>query len=344
MGEILVFLEQREGQLKQSSFEAMGAGRRLAEKVGSTSGGLNAILIGNNIKNLAETVSRYGAQKVLLADHPSLQKYNNRLYTHILAREAQKRETIAVLFSATAMGRDMAPRLAARLGGPLLTECISLNIADGFLEATRLVYAGRLVATVKSTVSKFQVATLRPNIFTPAQPVSRGVLQYAPAEVEILDVSTVPTEPFTVLKDIIYTTGVGARCNVPLPDIAEARVVVAGGRGMGGAEYFKILEELADLLGGVVGASRAAVDAGWKPQDLQVGLTGKTIAPELYIACGISGSAQHLAGIITARHIVAINKDPEAPIFSVADLGLVGDLFEIVPELIKRLRTAGNRK
>ncbi|HHT9152802.1 MAG TPA: electron transfer flavoprotein subunit alpha/FixB family protein, partial [Candidatus Hypogeohydataceae bacterium YC40] len=236
MGEILVFLEQREGQLKQSSFEAMGAGRRLAEKVGSTSGGLNAILIGNNIKNLAETVSRYGAQKVLLADHPSLQKYNNRLYTHILAREAQKRETIAVLFSATAMGRDIAPRLAARLGGPLLTECISLNIADGFLEATRLVYAGRLVATVKSTVSKFQVATLRPNVF-PTVLVGAG-FQPAPGftpahtKVEMLDVSALPTEPFAVLKDVIYTMGTGR--GAPTPDIAEARVVVAGGRGMGG--------------------------------------------------------------------------------------------------------------
>jgi electron transfer flavoprotein alpha subunit len=237
---------------------------------------------------------------------------------------------MAILFSATAMGRDLASGLAARLGGPLLTECTSLNISDGLLEATRLVYAGRLSARVKSTVPRFQVVTLRPNAFPPAQAVGAG-FKPAPAKVEMLDVSTLPTDPLTVFRDIIYTEGVKT-------DISEARIVVAGGRGMRGAENFRILEELAELLGGVVGASRAAVDAGWRPQEVQVGLTGKTISPELYIACGISGSAQHLAGIVTARHIVAINKDPEAHIFRVADLGLVGDLFEVVPALISRLK------
>ncbi|MBI5124842.1 MAG: electron transfer flavoprotein subunit alpha/FixB family protein [Planctomycetes bacterium] len=337
MGEVLVFLEQRDGQLKKSSLEALGAGRQLLEKVGTGSGRLNAILIGNNIKDLAETVRCYGAQKILLADHPALERYNNRLYTYILAQEVQKRDAVIILLSATAMGRDLAPRLAARLGGPLLTECTSLNISDGLLEATRLVYAGRLSARVKSTVPRFQVITLRPNAFPPAQAVGVG-FKPAPAEADRVDVSNLPTDPFAVLREIIYTKGIGARCNVPLQDISEARVVVAGGRGMRGAENFRILEELAELLGGVVGASRAAVDAGWRPQEVQVGLTGKTISPELYIACGLSGSAQHLAGIVTARHIVAINKDPEAPIFRVADLGLVGDLFEVVPSLIQRLK------
>jgi len=330
MCEVLVFLEQREGRLKGSSLEALGVGRQLLEEVGTGSGRLNAILIGNNIKDLAETVRCYGAQKILLADHPTLERYNNRLYTYVLAQEVQKRGAAIILLSATAMGRDLAPRLAARLGGPLLTECTSLNISDGLLEATRLVYAGRLSARVKSTVHRFQVVTLRPNAFPPAQAVGAG-FKPAPARVEMLDVSTLPTDPLTVFRDIIYTKGVKT-------DISEARIVVAGGRGMCGAENFRILEELAELLGGVVGASRAAVDAGWRPQEVQVGLTGKTISPELYVACGLSGSAQHLAGIVTARHIVAINKDPEAPIFRVADLGLVGDLFEVVPLLIQRLK------
>ncbi|MFN3468027.1 MAG: electron transfer flavoprotein subunit alpha/FixB family protein, partial [Candidatus Brocadiales bacterium] len=312
-------------------------------------GRLDAILIGGNIKDLAETVGRYGVQKVLLADHPGLERYSNRLYTHILAQEAQKRGAAVVLFSATAMGRDLAPRLAARLGGPLLTECTDLNISDEQVEATRLVYAGRLQVTVGATLavdqgegagarpsptaSRFQVVTLRPNAFPPTQVVGAG-FKPAPTKVEMLDVSTLPTDPLMVLRDVIYTKGVKT-------DISEARVVVAGGRGMRGAENFRILEELAELLGGVVGASRAAVDAGWRPQEVQVGLTGKTISPELYIACGISGSAQHLAGITTARHIVAINKDPEAPIFRVADLGLVGDLFEVVPALIDQLKKQG---
>ncbi|MDI6760905.1 MAG: hypothetical protein QMD05_08760, partial [Candidatus Brocadiaceae bacterium] len=241
MVEVLVFLEQRDGQLKKSSLEALGAGRQLLEEVGTGSGRLNAILIGNNIKDLAETVRCYGAQKILLADHPALERYNNRLYTYILAQEVQKRGAVIILLSATAMGRDLAPRLAARLGGPLLTECTSLNISDGLLEATRLVYAGRLRAVVGATLAvapndgtgarptptmpRFQVVTLRPNAFPPAQAVGAG-LKPAPAEVEGLDVSTLPTYPVAVLRETIYTKGAGARCNVPLQDVSEARVVV----------------------------------------------------------------------------------------------------------------------
>ncbi len=324
MGEILVFLEQREGQLKMASFEVLEAGRRLAKNLQLP---LSTILIGSNVGSLVETVSYYGADKVLSADHPSLERYNNSLYTFVLAQEAKKREAAVILLSATATGRDLAPRLAARLGGPFFSGCLGLSASDRLMEATRLVYAERLKATVKSTTPRFQVVTLRPNAFPPAKEVREKV-----SAVERLDVSNLPSGPSAVLRDVIYTKGLKT-------DISEARVVVAGGRGMRGTENFGILEDLAELLGGVVGASRAAVDAGWKPQEVQVGLTGKSISPELYIACGISGSVQHLAGITTARHIVAINKDPEAPIFKVADLGVVGDLFEVVPMLIKRLKT-----
>jgi electron transfer flavoprotein alpha subunit len=339
MREVLVFMEQRDGELKKSSLEVLGMARQIVEKLGTASGRLNAILIGNNLEDLVQTVSRYGADKVLLADHPALARYNNGFFTHILAQEAKRGEAVAILLSATAMGRDLAPRLAARLGSPLLTDCISLEVTNSTpdeLEAKRLVYAGRLLATVRSTMPRFQVVTLRPNVFPPAQ----AGLQPAPTGVERLEVSSLPTGPFAVIRDLIYTKGVGARGHVPPQDITEARVVVAGGRGMRGAENFRLLEELAELLGGAVGASRAAVDAGWRPQEVQVGLTGKVIGPELYIACGLSGSAQHLAGITTAKYIVAINKDPEAPIFRVADLGLVGDLFELVPALIKQLKAS----
>lgn len=321
-------MEQRGRELKKQSLEVLNAGRQLVEKAGTPSVRLDAVLIGYNIKNLVDTVSRYGVHKILVADHPSLERYNNKLYTYILAQEARKRGAAVILLSATAMGRDIAPRLAARLGRPLLAECIDVNISEGFVEATRLVYAGRLLATVKSTFKNFQVITLRPNVISPASEIR----ERAP-EVESLDVSALPTGPFAVVRDIIHTKGLKT-------DITEARVVVAGGRGMRGVENFKLLEELAELLGGVVGASRAAVDAGWKSQEVQVGLTGKAIGPELYIACGISGSAQHLAGLTTAKYIVAINKDPEAPIFRVADLGLVGDLFEVVPALIKQLKVS----
>ncbi len=322
MGEVIVFVEQREGQLKRASLEALEAGRQLAEKTGSQ---LNALLIGHNIESLAGTLNCYSINKILLAEHQSLERYNNSLYTHILYQEAQKRGALAILFSATAMGRDLASRLAARLSGLLLTECTSVEVTDGLLEVTRPVYAGKLLARTRSLLPQFQVITLRSNVFPVAQKITEK------ATVERVDTSALPKEPLAILKDVIYTKGFKM-------DITEARVVVGGGRGLKGAENFKLLEELAEFFGGVVAASRAVVDAGWKPPEIQVGLTGKTISPELYIACGVSGSAQHLAGILGAKYIVAINKDHDAPIFKVADLGLVGDLFQVVPALIKQLK------
>ena len=343
--EIIVFAEQRDGKLKRVSLEALGEGRRIADKLGAK---LTSILPGYKIKDLARTLTQYGANEVIVADNELLEKYNSEAYVSVIADEASKIKPALILLGASSMGKDLAPRLAARLKTCLANDCTSIKLTptqtlpprgggkgEGgqnsdllpkpLLEAVRPMYGGNIIATVISNVPDYQIATLRPNLFSPVKPDE---------------------------KRPINTKEVGAYCNTPLRaivkeiissasgavDLTEAKIIVSGGRGMKGPENYKILEDLAKVLGGAVGASRASVDAGWKPHEFQVGLTGKTVTPDLYIACGISGAIQHLAGMSTSRCIVAINKDPNAPIFKLADYGIVGDLFQIVPLLTEEFK------
>ncbi|MDO8137851.1 MAG: electron transfer flavoprotein subunit alpha/FixB family protein [Candidatus Brocadiales bacterium] len=324
--DILVFAEHRGGQLRKATLEVLGEAQRLAQASGL---GLKVILMGHQVEGLARELGSYGAKEVLLADAEILEGYNSQVYAHILFEMIAPIKPVVVLLPATSMGRDLGPRMAARLKGAYISECIGLKIGeDCLLEARRLVYGGRFIAMVKSHHPHFQVATLRPNTFSPARE-DRTVK----ARIEKINAVHLKQPPslHTFLKEVLYEKEYRT-------DIAEARVIVSGGRGLKGAENFKILEELAQALGGAVGASRAAVDAGWRSADAQVGLTGKTVSPELYIACGISGTPQHLAGMASSKYIVAINKDPNAPIFNIADYGVVGDLFQVVPALIERLK------
>ncbi len=321
--EIIVFAEQRDGKLKRVSLEALGEGRRIADKLDVK---LISILPGYKIKDLAPTLIKYGADEVIVADNELLEKYNSEAYVTVIADEASKIQPALILLGASSMGKDLAPRLAARLKTCLANDCTSIKVReDKLLEAVRPMYGGNIIATVISNVPDYQIATLRPNLFSPIKPDE---------------------------KRPINTKEVGAYCNTPLRaivkeiissasgavDLTEAKIIVSGGRGMKGPENYKILEDLAKAVGGAVGASRASVDAGWKPHEFQVGLTGKTVTPDLYIACGISGAIQHLAGMSTSRCIVAINKDPNAPIFKLADYGIVGDLFQIVPLLTEEFK------
>ncbi len=287
---------------------------------------LISILPGFKIKDLPPTLIQYGADEVIVADNELLEKYNSEAYVSVIAEEVSKIKPALILIGASSMGKDLAPRLAARLKTCLANDCTSIKLAgDNLLEAVRPMYGGKIIATVISNVTDNQIATLRPNLFSPIKPDE---------------------------KRPINTKEVGAYCNTPLRaivkefissaegavDLTEAKIIVSGGRGMKGPESYKILEDLAKAIGGAVGASRAAVDAGWKPHEFQVGLTGKTVTPDLYIACGISGAIQHLAGMSTSKYIVAINKDPNAPIFKLADYGIVGDLFQIVPLLTEEFK------
>ncbi|HHT9134794.1 MAG TPA: electron transfer flavoprotein subunit alpha/FixB family protein [Candidatus Avalokitesvara rifleensis] len=321
--EILVVTEQRGGEFKNVSLEVMGEAQCLSDACGL---GFSILILGHKIEALTGSLLKYGADELLVADSEILEGYNSQIYVHILTDAIAREKPVAIFLPATAMGKDLGPRLAARFGGAYIADCIRLSMgADFLLEARRLVYGGRIIATVKSNCPKSQVATLRPNTFNRAKEITGRDTAVTRIEVKS------PSDLRTVLKEIVYEKERGM-------DIAEARVVVSGGRGMKGPENYGMLEELAGLLGGAVGASRAAVDAGWRPADTQVGLTGKTVAPELYIACGLSGSPQHLAGMMSSRCIVAINKDPDAPIFKVADYGIVGDLFQVVPRMIEGLK------
>lgn len=324
--EILVITEQRGGEFKGNvGLEVIGAAQRLSDVSGL---GFSIFLLGHNVEGLTGLLINYGADEILVADSEILEDYNSQVYVHVLSEKisGSDKKPAVILLPATATGKDLGPRLAARLGGAYIADCIALGMdGDYLLEARRLMYGGSVIATVKGNPPpEFQVATLRPNTFGRAKEITGK--ETAVTKVE----AGSPPDLRTVLKEIVYEKERGM-------DIAEARVVVSGGRGMKGPENYGILEELAGLLGGAVGASRGAVDAGWRPADSQVGLTGKTVAPELYIACGISGAPQHLAGMMSSRCIVAINKDPDAPIFKVADYGVVGDLFEVVPRMIEGL-------
>jgi electron transfer flavoprotein alpha subunit len=320
-GNVLVVAEHKDDDLKKVAFEMLGEGTRIAEKLG---GVVEAALLGSGMGGMADALAHYGAAKVYLADDPSLERYSGEGYTTVLARLIQKAEPAVVLLGATPQGKDLAPRVAARLGLGLASDCTAFEAAaDGRLIISRPLYGGRAIATVIEKTTP-QMASVRPNVMMPLEPdTSRTAL------VEELGVETGDIRAKVI--DLIESS----RQQVGL---AEAEIIVSGGRGLKGPENFRLLEELADVLGAAVGASRAAVDADWIDHSHQVGQTGKTVTPNLYIACGISGAVQHLAGMKTARYIVAINKDPDAPIFRVADYSIVGDLFEVVPILTEELK------
>ncbi len=317
---VLVIAEQRDGVLKKVSLEMLGVGAGLAAALG---GRVEAALLGSNLGSLPDTLAQYGATRVYVADDPVLAHYSSEGYTNTLAAFIGEIEPAILLLGATAMGKDLAPRLAARLGVGLAADCTALEIADGRLVATRPIYAGKALAKVR-LVGDPQVATLRPNVLPAPEPQAGARADVKPIAAAVGNVRARVVE--------IIGAGEGEI------DVAEADIIVSGGRGVGGPEGFAPIRSLARTLRAAVGASRAAVDAGWIEHAHQVGQTGKTVTPNLYIACGISGAIQHLAGMKTSKVIVAVNKDPEAPIFKVANYGIVGNLFEVVPLLEKEFK------
>jgi len=320
MGNILVFAEQRNGVLKKVAFEMLGLGSQLAAGLGGT---VEAALLGSGLGGLPDTLAQYGAAKVYVADDPALANYSGEGYTDTLAALISKIQPAVVLVGATFMGKDLAPRLAARLGVGLAADCIAFAVDGGSMVATRPIFAGKALAKVKLLRTP-QMATVRPNVLPAPQqdPGKKAVVEAIAA-----DASTVRAK----VVDMV-SAGKGE------VDVAEAETIVSGGRGVAGPDGFAPIRSLARTLGAAVGASRAAVDAGWIEHSHQVGQTGKTVTPTLYIACGISGAIQHLAGMRTSKVIVAVNKDPEAPIFKVASYGIVGDLFTVVPLLEKEIK------
>ncbi len=318
---ILVFCELKDGKLRKPSAEAISEARRLADASGKQAG---ALFVGASTAGAAEAAT-YGADAILTCEAAHLASYSSDAFATAIADAVKAKGATVLLAAATAMGKDALPRAAARLGAGYAGDVTGLSMVDGKLQAVRPVYAGKAFATT-SFASAVQVATTRPNVFTVAQTPKAGA-------VETLAVGA--SDFKAVVKEILAKAGGKV-------DLSEANVIVSGGRGMKDGANFKILEELADALGGVVGASRAAVDAGWGlPHSMQVGQTGKVVSPTLYIACGISGAIQHIAGMSGSKFIVAINKDPEAPIFKLANYGIVGDLFEVVPELTKAAKAMG---
>ncbi|HEV8479523.1 MAG TPA: electron transfer flavoprotein subunit alpha/FixB family protein [Candidatus Eisenbacteria bacterium] len=319
---VLVFVEARDGQIKSTSLEAVSEARRLADQ--GSLGEVCAVIPGSKVEGAAG-LGAYGADRAWTVDDELVAHYQPESYVACVAEAVKKAGANLILFPASAMGRDLAPRVAARLGAGLASDCTALDWQGGALVATRPVYAGKAISTVKIAGSP-ALASLRPRAFA-ATERRPG----ASCAVEPLGITLDPAR--ARVRTVEVGAGEGGRV-----DLTEAEVIVSGGRGLRGPEHFHLIEELAEALGGTVGASRAVVDAGWRPHAEQVGQTGKTVSPKLYVAVGISGAIQHLAGMSSARCIVAINKDPEAPIFKIADYGIVGDAFEVVPALTEALK------
>jgi electron transfer flavoprotein alpha subunit len=316
---ILAFAEQRNGQFKKTAFEVVTAAKTLA---GQLNGEVIAVVVGKNSAAGAGQLGIYGAAKVVAVEDARLELYSTTAYAKVIAGVANTEAADIVLLPASEMGKDVAPRVAVKLNAGLAAGCTALRVENGTVTATRPVYAGKgLVSVVVKTPVK--LFTLRPNVFTAAAGGTEAPVDLRHAELTEADFSAVVTE---------VKTSSGKK------DVAEADVIVSGGRGMKGPEHFALIEDLAGSLGAAVGASRAVVDAGWRPHDEQVGQTGKTVSPSLYIAVGISGAVQHLAGMSSSKYIVAVNKDKDAPIFSVADYGIVGDAFEVLPAITAEVK------
>jgi electron transfer flavoprotein alpha subunit len=321
--DIVVWVEQFEGEAPGASWEAMGAARSLAEGQG---GDVIACLFGDDgLEELAQEAFSYGADKVLLARGASLADFRVEPYAALLEQAVKDVEPEIILIAATFHGRELGPALAVKLDTGCIADCTALSTEDGQVVATRPIYAGKLM-------SRCTIPERRPQIFT-----TRVRAFGKPEPQPDRDGEVVELEP-TMAEDQIGVKVAGFKETEGGVSLADASIIVSGGRGVAGPEGYEPLRELAETLNAAIGASRAAVDAGWIPYEHQVGQTGKTVSPDLYIACGISGAIQHLAGMRTSKVIVAINKDPEAPIFKVADYGLVEDLFDAVPALAEALR------
>jgi electron transfer flavoprotein alpha subunit len=314
MATILTFAEQRDGKLRRASLETVSEARRLAGALGAT---VAAVVIGPGGDALADELAAHGADSVHVFDDAGFAAYATEAYARALAQAVSEAKAGVVLVPFTAMGKDLAPRVAAKLGAGLASDCVALSVKDGRLSARRPTYAGKAYATVE-WAGEPRIATLRPNVFPLAAPDASRKAQVVKSTADASARAKV--------------TAVKASAAGKL-QLTEAQVIVSGGRGLKGPEHFHLVEELAEALGAATGASRAVVDAGWVDHAMQVGQTGKTVSPTLYVACGISGAIQHLAGMSSSKYIVAINKDPDAPIFKVANYGLLGDVFEILPKL-----------
>ena len=322
---VWVFCEQRKGEIQSVVYELLGEGRKLADKLKTQ---LCAVLLGNDVKDKIDELFFRGADKVYLVDSPKLRDYQDDPYTEVLSDLIRKLKPAIVLTGATSIGRSLIPRVAVKLKTGLTADCTGLDIDKdkGLLVQTRPAFGGNIMATIVCPNHRPQMATVRHKVMKEAE-VDRS------RKGEVIEVK--PKRPYLVSRTKLFDVVEELEETV---NLAEADIIVSGGRGLGGAENFKLIQELALAIGGAVGASRAAVDSGWIPYSHQVGQTGRTVSPKLYIACGISGAIQHLIGMQSSKIIVAINKDPEAPIFKVATYGVVGDLFEIVPALTKRFK------
>ena len=333
---VFVFAQQVDGIVGGIAFELVGEGKKLANDLGVE---VTAVLLGSDIKDQADRLGAYGADNVIVVDDPMLKEYRTEPYTHAMASVINEFKPEIVLIGATAIGRDLGPRLAARIHTGLTADCTQLDIGDfplnpipgkeqkhNQLLMTRPAFGGNTIATIACPDFRPQMATVRPGVMQklPKDPSHKAnVIEFNPGFEE----NAMYVEILEIVKAVS-----------DVADIMDAKILVSGGRGVGSPENFAILHDLADAIGGTVSCSRAVVDAGWKPKDLQVGQTGKTVRPNLYIACGISGAIQHLAGMEESDIIVAINKDEYAPIFDVADYGVVGDLNKIVPLLTEKIK------
>ena len=341
---VYVFAQQVDNEISGIAYELLGKGKELAAKLNEE---VTAVLIGHEVKGLADKLAEYGADKVIVVDDPELKEYRTEPYAHALSSVINEFKPEIVLVGATAIGRDLGPTVSARVATGLTADCTVLEIGDFPLVAilgkedeqkhnqllmTRPAFGGNTIATIACPDNRPQMATVRPGVMQKIEPIvgaKANVIEYNPG--------FTPNDRYVEIKEIVKAVS-------DTVDIMDAKILVSGGRGVGSPENFKILEDLAEALGGSVSCSRAVVDSGWKPRDLQVGQTGKTVRPNLYIACGISGAIQHTAGMEESDIIIAINKDEDAPIFSVADYGIVGDLNKIVPQLTEAIKAAKANK
>lgn len=335
---VFVFAQQVDNELSSIALELVGKGKELAKDLGTE---VTAVLVGSEVKALCTELAEYGADRIILVDDPELKEYRTEPYAHALAEVIKKYKPEIMLVGATAIGRDLGPRVSARIHTGLTADCTKLEIGDfpinpipgkeqkhNQLLMTRPAFGGNTIATIACPDFRPQMATVRPGVMQKAPRV-----EGAQAVIEEFNPGFVPNDKYVEILEIVKAVS-------DVEDIMDAKILVSGGRGVGSAENFKLLEDLADAIGGTVSCSRAVVDSGWKPKDLQVGQTGKTVRPQVYFAIGISGAIQHLAGMEESDLIIAINKDETAPIFDVADYGIVGDLNKIVPALTEKIREA----